>query len=233
MRYLPATTPRPSSDQAALLNHLSTDRRAQLAAYVGAASAVLQSAHQQARTTAAIRQLKESKRAQYESLKKLIAKNQAELNKLTAPAPSGNTPSSGGGGGGGGAGGGIVYHGPATGAAGNAVAFAVSQIGAPYVWGGTGPYSAGYDCSGLVMTAWAAAGVQIPRTTYAQWASLPHVATADIQPGDLLYYDADGHVAIYVGNNKIVDAPTPGENVEEIPMSTSWYAQNFDGAARP
>ena len=130
-------------------------------------------------------------------------------------------------------GGGIIYHGPATGAARIAVAFAMSQIGSPYVWGGTGPYSAGYDCSGLVMAAWAAAGVQIPRTSYDQWAALPHVSSADIRPGDLIYYDAEGHVAMYVGNNMLVDAPQPGQNVEEMPMSTPWYAQNFDGAARP
>ena len=113
------------------------------------------------------------------------------------------------------------------------VSFALSQLGAPYTWGGNGPYSSGYDCSGLVMTAWAQAGVQIPRTSYDQYAALPHVPTADIQPGDLLYYDGEGHVAMYVGNNMIVDAPQPGETVEQIPMSTSWYAQSFDGAVRP
>ncbi len=164
-----------------------------------------------------------------------MSKNQAKLNKLTAPAPSGTggggTGGSSGGGGAGGGGGGIVYKGPATGAARTAVAFAMAQIGKPYVWGGTGPD--GFDCSGLVMTAWANAGVQIPRTTYAQWAALPHIPTASIQPGDLVYYDGEGHVAMYVGNNMIVDAPQPGENVEEISMDMSWYTQTFNGAARP
>ena len=83
------------------------------------------------------------------------------------------------------------------------------------------------------MTAWANAGVQIPRTTYAQWAALPHISDRDIQPGDLVYYDGEGHVAMYVGNGMIVDAPQPGENVEEISMDMSWYAQTFNGAARP
>jgi peptidoglycan DL-endopeptidase CwlO len=58
-------------------------------------------------------------------------------------------------------------------------------------WGSTGPDS--YDCSGLVQAAWAAAGVAIPRDTYEQWAALPHIASSDIQPGDLLYYDGVGH----------------------------------------
>ena len=140
---LTSDNPQVVLDQAALLNHLSTDRRAQLAAYVSAANAVIQSGQQQTRATAAISQLKKSKQAQYERLKKLVSKNQAKLNKLTAPAPSGTggggTGGSSGGGGAGGGGGGIVYKGPATGAARTAVAFAMAQIGKPYVWGGTGP----------------------------------------------------------------------------------------------
>jgi peptidoglycan DL-endopeptidase CwlO len=111
------------------------------------------------------------------------------------------------------------------------VAFALAQIGKPYVWGGTGP--GGYDCSGLVQAAWAAAGVSIPRTTYDQWASLPHVPSSDLQPGDLMFFDGEGHVSIYVGNGQMVDAPQQGENVEEIPTTSSWYASTFNGAARP
>lgn len=112
-----------------------------------------------------------------------------------------------------------------------AIAFADAQLGKPYVWGATGPDS--YDCSGLVQAAWAAAGVSIPRTTYEQWAALPHIPASSIQPGDLLFYEAEGHVAIYVGGGYIIDAPRTGLTVEKIPMNTSWYAANFDGAARP
>lgn len=122
-----------------------------------------------------------------------------------------------------------------SGNAAKAVAF-VLQMAAdncPYVYGATGPCSAGFDCSGLQQAAWAAAGVSIPRDTYEQWAALPHISSSDIQPGDLLYYDGEGHVAMYVGNNMIVDAPQTGEDVTERPMSESWYASNFDGAVRP
>jgi cell wall-associated NlpC family hydrolase len=103
----------------------------------------------------------------------------------------------------------------------------------PYVYGATGPCASGFDCSGLVMTAWAQAGVSIPRDTYEQWAALPHIPMSDLQPGDLLYYDGEGHVAMYVGGGNIVDAPQTGMDVEEIPMSTSWYADNVDGAVQP
>lgn len=100
-----------------------------------------------------------------------------------------------------------------------AVSFAYAQLGKPYAWGATGPDS--YDCSGLVQAAWAAAGVSIPRTTYEQWAALPHIPASSIQPGDLLLYEAEGHVAIYVGGGYIIDAPRTGLTVEKIPMDNS------------
>jgi len=114
-----------------------------------------------------------------------------------------------------------------------AVAFVFDQLGCPYEYGETGPCSVGFDCSGLVMAAWEAAGITIPRDTYEQWASLPHVSASDLQIGDLLYYNGIGHVAMYVGGGMIIDAPSQGEVVRELPMSTSWYADSFDGAARP
>jgi cell wall-associated NlpC family hydrolase len=113
-----------------------------------------------------------------------------------------------------------------------AVSFALSQIGSPYIFGGTGPFKQGYDCSGLVMAAWAHAGVSIPRTSYGD-ASLPHVSRADLRPGDILLYAGDGHVAMYAGHGEIIDAPQPGLRVQLIPMSTYWYAHYFDGAVRP
>jgi peptidoglycan DL-endopeptidase CwlO len=126
-----------------------------------------------------------------------------------------------------------VYSGPTGSQADSAVAFVFKELGCPYSYGSTGPCSAGFDCSGLVMAAWAAAGITIPRDTYEQWAALPHVAASAIQPGDLLYYSGMGHVAMYVGGGMIIDAPTEGEPVRELSMSTSWYSGSFDGAARP
>ena len=75
--------------------------------------------------------------------------------------------------------------------------------------------------------------MSVPRVTYDQWAALPHVAAGGLQPGDLLYYDGVGHVAIYVGGGYIIDAPRTGLTVQKIPMNTDWYAQTFDGAVRP
>jgi peptidoglycan DL-endopeptidase CwlO len=125
------------------------------------------------------------------------------------------------------------YTGPTGSQADTAVQFAFDQLGCPYVYGSTGPCKYGFDCSGLVMSAWAAAGVTIPRDTYEQWAALPHIPVSEIKPGDLLYYNGIGHVAMYVGGGMIIDAPVPGRDVEEISMNESWYADNFDGAAEP
>jgi peptidoglycan DL-endopeptidase CwlO len=125
------------------------------------------------------------------------------------------------------------YTGPTTTQADKAVEFVFDQLGCPYVYGSTGPCADGFDCSGLVMSAWASAGVTIPRDTYEQWAALPHISESDIEPGDLLYYNGIGHVAMYVGNGMIIDAPQPGQDVEEVSMNESWYADNFDGAAEP
>ena len=109
------------------------------------------------------------------------------------------------------------YAGPTGTQADEAVAFAYDQLGCPYVYGGTGPCHMGFDCSGLAQAAWASAGVQIPRDSYEQWAALPHVPLSSIEPGDLLIYDGEGHVAMYVGGGYIIDAPQTGENVEKIP----------------
>ncbi|MGH3069619.1 MAG: C40 family peptidase, partial [Streptosporangiaceae bacterium] len=119
---------------------------------------------------------------------------------------------------------------PVSGAAGQAVAYAYSKLGDPYVYGATGPSS--FDCSGLVQAAWASAGVAIPRTTYEQVAALPAVSTSSLQPGDLLFFDGDGHVGIYVGGGYLIDAPQTGQDVEKVALS-GWYSANLDSAARP
>jgi cell wall-associated NlpC family hydrolase len=82
------------------------------------------------------------------------------------------------------------------------------------------------------MSAWAYAGVNIPRTSESQWAGLPHVSSANMQPGDIMVFAGASHVGIYVGNNKLIDAPQPGMNVQLVAWS-GWYQSNFDGAVRP
>ncbi|MER5439271.1 NlpC/P60 family protein [Streptomyces sp. NPDC002790] len=95
-----------------------------------------------------------------------------------------------------------------------ALAFAKSQEGKPYVWGATGPDS--YDCSGLTQAAWKSAGISLPRTTWDQVEIGKTVPLSDIQPGDLVFfYDDISHVGLYMGDGMMVHAPKPGAVVRE------------------
>jgi cell wall-associated NlpC family hydrolase len=98
------------------------------------------------------------------------------------------------------------------GKAGVAVRYAYGALGKPYEWAADGPSS--YDCSGLTMAAWRAAGVALPHNAEMQWNSMPHISRSSLKPGDLVFYSGLGHVAIYVGSGKIIQAPTFGEVVQ-------------------
>jgi peptidoglycan DL-endopeptidase CwlO len=105
------------------------------------------------------------------------------------------------------------YSGPASGRASVAVQFAYAQLGKPYLYGGAGPDS--YDCSGLTMRAWGAAGVALPHSAAGQQAELPSVSLSALEPGDLVFYGAPAfHVAIYIGGGQIIQAPHTGAFVE-------------------
>lgn len=105
----------------------------------------------------------------------------------------------------------------ASGRAKQALAFAMAQIGDPYVYGGTGPD--GWDCSGLVMKSWAAAGVSIPRVVGPQIAAGKAVPMDQLQPGDIVAYGDMSHDGLYVGDGKVVHAPRPGKSVEITSLS--------------
>lgn len=95
-----------------------------------------------------------------------------------------------------------------------AIAKAYTFIGVDYVWGGES-YS-GVDCSGLAMLSWAAAGVSLTHSSRAQYWEGTHVSLDSVQPGDLIFWSSDGsagsiyHVAIYLGNDQMIEAPTFG-----------------------
>jgi cell wall-associated NlpC family hydrolase len=109
-----------------------------------------------------------------------------------------------------------------------AISYARAQLGKPYVWGGTGP--AGYDCSGLVMKAYAAAGISLPRTTFQQvYAGSPVYSLAQLRPGDLIFAPGSdgtpahpGHVGMYLGSGQVIEAPQTGKNVMIVPLSGYW-----------
>jgi cell wall-associated NlpC family hydrolase len=98
-----------------------------------------------------------------------------------------------------------------------AIDFALAQLGDPYVYGGTGPDS--WDCSGLIMKAWAAAGVSLPRVVGPQMAATTRVPMNALQPGDLVAYGSMAHIGMYLGGGRVVHAPRPGKSVEITSLS--------------
>lgn len=128
------------------------------------------------------------------------------------------------------------------------IAFATKQLGVPYVWGGTDP-ATGLDCSGLTQLVYGQAGMQLPRVSWEQARAGTAVASlADAKPGDLLAFNRPvDHIAIYLGDNKMIHAPKPGKVVEisdvyatpsairrvlpDAPVSASPYAALFAQAA--
>ena len=98
-----------------------------------------------------------------------------------------------------------------------AIRFAYAQLGKPYQWGAAGPDS--YDCSGLTMASWRAAGTNLPHSAALQWAVVAHEARDQLAPGDLVFYFGNiHHVAIYIGEDKVIHAPTYGEDVTIAPI---------------
>ena len=111
---------------------------------------------------------------------------------------------------------------------------AESRRGLPYVWGAAGPAS--FDCSGLVQWSFAQAGISMPRVAADQARAGPAVPVSQLQPGDLLFYHTDptdpgyiSHVAIYLGNGWMIQAPQPGMDVQVVPAS---FGSQFAGAIR-
>ena len=237
---LDAGNPTTVLSQASLVMQVAGAHNEQATQFLTTAQELASIREQRQRTEQGMAQIRAQLTAQKTSLNKLLDTSKATLDSLTAAqqaqvtaatlggtgqtssgqtstGQTGSTP--------------IAYNGPTSTQADKAVAFAYAQVGKPYQWGATGPDS--YDCSGLVMAAWASAGVTIPRDTYEQWAALPHIPVSQMQPGDLIIYDGEGHVAMYVGDGYIIDAPHTGADVERIPYDTSWYVDNEDGVLQP
>lgn len=106
-----------------------------------------------------------------------------------------------------------------------AVKLAEHFLGTPYVWGGSKP--GGFDCSGLLQYVFGRRGINIPRTTYQQWAAGRSVNMKNLKPGDAVFFRGSdpgpngepGHVAMYIGNGKVIQAPHTGADVEITPLS--------------
>jgi len=113
-------------------------------------------------------------------------------------------------------------------------------IGDPYVFGAAGPKE--FDCSGLIYYAFRQLGDKsVPRTSEEQWKWVQHISYKDLQPGDLIFMNfgnevSPGHVVLYAGDNKIIQAPQPGQDVQEIswkPSDMAAWGGKIVGYGRP
>ncbi len=176
-------------------------------------------AQRQAAAAEAARQAAAAEAARQQAAAEAARRAREQQNSYTpAPAPAASydddddTPSWSGGGGGN------------SDAAAGAIAWAKSKLGAQYVWAGEGP---GYDCSGLVTMAYRSQGIYLTHWSQAQYSEGTRVPVSQAQPGDLIFWNWDGgnidHVAIYLGNNQIIEAPTFGVPVR-ITSIYGWSA---------
>lgn len=110
-----------------------------------------------------------------------------------------------------------------------AIEFARQQLGDPYIWAAAGPDA--WDCSGLTMMAWRAGGISLPHYSAAQYQQTKHITAADLEPGDLVFWGTSPntihHVALYIGNGQIIQAPRTGDVVKVSPLFAS--APDFFG----
>lgn len=117
----------------------------------------------------------------------------------------------------------------------SAARHALGMKGKPYRMGGNTPQ--GFDCSGLVHYSYARVSMNVPRSTEGQWANSRAVLRKEIRPGDLLFFHQEGkrnsHVAIYLGDDRFVHAPSSGKRVSTASLSDPYWRQHFAAARRP
>jgi cell wall-associated NlpC family hydrolase len=187
-------------DRLDVIDQISRSRQRDIANYTATAQnynarqAALKLA--QTKQTAEVNQLSKAKSTIEAKIKVLLAKRKAAYGRATDPSST--------------------YTGPIphlAGAAGKAVDYAYAHLGRPYVYAASGPGS--FDCSGLVMAAWAAAGKSLPHNAAAQYSATARISKSALQEGDLVFYRNNAHVAIYIGGGMIIAAPHTGTVVQK------------------
>jgi cell wall-associated NlpC family hydrolase len=215
-----SNNPQDVLDQISVFTQVARNRSTEVTQFLNAAQLLQRQQAQAKQATDDLNAKLKSEKAQLAKIKKSVAEQQRLVNKLGGGSTWGGGPIGG------------TYTGPASGNARTALNYAYAQKGAPYVYGGTGPGKAGYDCSGLVMMAWRSAGVSLPRVVPDQFNATRRVARSDLQPGDLVFFDSLNHVGMYVGNNQFIHAPHTGTDVQIASLS-GYYSSAYYGAGRP
>jgi cell wall-associated NlpC family hydrolase len=195
-----APSPEAWMDQLAMLDQISRRRVGALKAFKAAREALHDERDQAS-------QLQQQQRAQWAELGQRKATIESQLRRLGGRVPRVTS--------------GALHDGFVPvftdDAAGRAVRFAYSQLGKVYQWGADGPNS--FDCSGLTMAAWKAAGVVLPHNAARQKQTVRPITRDELQPGDLVFYYKDvSHVGIYIGDGRVIEAPRAGQRISMRPL---------------
>jgi cell wall-associated NlpC family hydrolase len=206
-------------DQISMFTQVARNRSTEVTQFLNVAQLLQRQKAQAQQASDDLSAKLKTEKSQLDNLKKKASQQRSLVNKL-----GGGTTTSGGQG--------ATYNGPASGSARLALEYAYAQKGAPYKYGGVGPRSVGYDCSGLVMMAWRHAGVSLPRVVPAQYSATRRVARSDLQAGDLVFFDNLNHVGIMVSSTQFMHAPHTGSFVS-IETLSGYYSSAYYGAGRP
>lgn len=186
-------------DRMSVIDQMSRSRQRDIANYTATAQnydsrqAALKLA--QTKQTAQVTQLGTAKKTIETKIKVLLAKRKSAYGQASETSGT--------------------YTGPIpsiAGAAGRAVAYAYAHLKKPYVYAASGPNS--FDCSGLTMASWSAAGKSLPHNAAAQYSATARIGKSDLKPGDLVFYRSNQHVAIYIGGGQVIAAPHTGTVVQ-------------------
>ncbi|HXA59989.1 MAG TPA: NlpC/P60 family protein [Streptosporangiaceae bacterium] len=200
-----AGDPQSVLDQAAVFTQLSKNRSSELTQFLESAQR-LQRAQGQAKDALATVTAQQAKiKADRAGLDKQVLQQKNLIQQAGITTGSSGGSSIGG-----------TYNGPASGNARIVLQYAYAHRGDPYVYGAAGPNS--FDCSGLTMMAWQAAGVSLPHNAAAQYSQINHVSAANIRPGDLVFMYGLGHVGIVVNSTTMIHAPSTGDHVRVAPI---------------
>ncbi|GAA4620479.1 C40 family peptidase [Actinoallomurus vinaceus] len=225
---LASKDPNAALDNMSNFTALSNRRSQEMTALLGSTQRLRRDQEEARATLQTVTTTTAALKAQKATVEKAIAKQKALLAKIGSPSGSTKRTSSSNSSGSKSS---RSSTGSASSQAGKAVNYAIAQLGKPYIFGGTGP--TGYDCSGLTMMAWRAAGVDLPRIVPDQYNAIRHVAKSDLQPGDLVFFDSLGHEGIYVGGGRFIHAPHTGTDVQYASMSNTYWVSHYVGAGRP
>jgi cell wall-associated NlpC family hydrolase len=111
-----------------------------------------------------------------------------------------------------------------------AVRIALRYLGTPYRWGGASP--AGFDCSGFVMYVYGRLGIELPHSSWMLWKVGRSVARRNLEAGDIVFFNGQSHVGIYMGGGRFIHSPHTGDVVRISRFSDGWYRSTYDGARR-